>query len=100
MGVRVLVLDEADHLLDMGFRRDIERIVAAVPKQRQTLLFSATIPQEVIQTPIVLLVLCLHFGFDTFVLQVRQICHIALKRDHVFINTVQEGSEDTHAQVG
>lgn len=47
MGVKVLVLDEADHLLDMGFRKDIERIVAAVPKQRQTLLFSATVPDEV-----------------------------------------------------
>ena len=47
MGVKVLVLDEADHLLDMGFRKDIDRIIAAVPKQRQTLLFSATVPDEV-----------------------------------------------------
>jgi ABC-type Na+ transport system ATPase subunit NatA len=47
MGVKTLVLDEADHLLDMGFRKDIDKIIAAVPKQRQTLMFSATIPDAV-----------------------------------------------------
>ncbi|KAK3130530.1 hypothetical protein QOZ80_6BG0494720 [Eleusine coracana subsp. coracana] len=76
MGVKVLILDEADRLLDMGFRTDIEKIVAALPKQRQTLLFSATVPDEV-----------------------RQVCYIAMKRDLEFVNTVQEGSEETHSQV-
>ena len=45
--VSVLVLDEADRLLDMGFIRDVKRIVAALPKSRQSLLFSATMPREV-----------------------------------------------------
>ncbi len=45
--VAYLVLDEADRMLDMGFIHDVKRIVAAVPKQRQTLLFSATMPKEV-----------------------------------------------------
>jgi len=76
MGVKVLVLDEADHLLDMGFRRDIDKIIAAVPKERQTLLFSATVPEEV-----------------------HKVSQIALKRDHEFINTVEEGSEETHSKV-
>ena len=46
-GVEVLVLDEADHMFDMGFLPDIRRILARLPQQRQTLLFSATMPQEI-----------------------------------------------------
>ena len=46
-GVEVLVLDEADRMLDMGFVNDVRRIVGTLPKKRQTLLFSATISPEV-----------------------------------------------------
>ena len=45
--VEVAVLDEADRMLDMGFMPDIRRIMQALPKQRQTHMFSATIPPEV-----------------------------------------------------
>jgi ATP-dependent RNA helicase RhlE len=47
--VEYLVLDEADRMLDMGFIHDVRRIVAMLPKQRQTLFFSATLPSEVRQ---------------------------------------------------
>ncbi|HEY8277282.1 MAG TPA: DEAD/DEAH box helicase [Methyloceanibacter sp.] len=45
--VEILVLDEADRMLDMGFIRDVRKIVAQCPKQRQTLLFSATMPRDI-----------------------------------------------------
>ncbi|MFZ5649755.1 MAG: DEAD/DEAH box helicase [Bacillota bacterium] len=46
--VRMLVLDEADEMLDMGFIEDVEAILQATPEERQALLFSATMPKEVL----------------------------------------------------
>lgn len=45
--VNILVLDEADRMLDMGFINDIRKVIAKIPSKRQTLLFSATIPAEI-----------------------------------------------------
>jgi ATP-dependent RNA helicase RhlE len=47
--IRMLVLDEADRMLDMGFVHDVKKIIAKVPAKRQTLFFSATMPNEIQQ---------------------------------------------------
>ena len=47
-GLRCAILDEADEMLNMGFREDIETILAAAPADRQTVLFSATMPPEIL----------------------------------------------------
>ena len=46
--LRIVILDEADEMLNMGFREDIETILAQAPEERQTVLFSATIPQPIL----------------------------------------------------
>ncbi|CAN0873579.1 Probable DEAD-box ATP-dependent RNA helicase 48 [Linum grandiflorum] len=76
VGLKMLILDEADHLLDLGFRKDLEKIVDSLPRRRQTLLFSATIPKEV-----------------------RRISQLVLKKDHAFIDTVGLGTVETPIKV-
>ncbi|GAA6013530.1 hypothetical protein JCM11491_006111 [Sporobolomyces phaffii] len=78
--LRVLILDEADRLLEAGFRREIEKIIVFLPNRtnvpRQTLLFSATIPQ-----------------------QVHQIASLALLPNHAFVSTIPPEEENTHEHV-
>lgn len=74
--VRVAVLDEADQLLDMGFRDSLEKILACLPHARQTLFFSATLPPSV-----------------------RAVAAAALQKDHTFVDTVGEEESATNAQV-
>lgn len=47
--IEIFVLDEADRMLDMGFIHDIKKMLAVLPKKRQTLFFSATMPQEIVK---------------------------------------------------
>jgi ATP-dependent RNA helicase RhlE len=53
-GIELLVLDEADRMMDMGFWPDVRRIIQTLPTVRQTLLFSATMPNEVVRDALVI----------------------------------------------
>lgn len=47
--LKVFVLDEADRMLDMGFIHDVKKVIRLLPKQRQTMLFSATMPKDIVE---------------------------------------------------
>ncbi|MBU2638001.1 MAG: DEAD/DEAH box helicase [Nanoarchaeota archaeon] len=65
--VQTLVLDEADRMFDMGFIRDVERIISQCPKQRQTMLFSATITSDVVHVATAYMKAPVRISVETYV---------------------------------
>jgi len=76
LGVEVLVLDEVDMLLDGGFQRAIEAIIAKLPAERQTLCFSATVPAKLLP-----------------------VLKLAMANGHELVDCVGEEEVDTHAKI-
>jgi ATP-dependent RNA helicase RhlE len=91
-GVETLVLDEADQMLDLGFLPDVKRILAAVPKRRQTLLFSATMPAPIEQ----LAQRILHKPAKVYVTPVASTTELVEQRVH-FVS--RDRKPDTLAQI-
>jgi len=110
--LRMLVLDEADRMLDMGFKEDLAAIVAATPRNRQTLLFSATYPPSIAamsatvqQNPVTVKVDAIHDGQQIeqlffFVERGKRIAAVARILGHyrsestlIFCNTKKECQE-------
>ena len=73
--VKTVVLDEADRMLDMGFQEDLDVILRTVPTERQTVLFSATLPREILQ-------IARNYQRDAK--------HIVIKQDALTVESVQQ----------
>ena len=74
--LRTLILDEADQLLELGFRKDITSIIKLLPRQHQSLLFSATVPS-----------------------MVKKVAHVALKKGYRFVDCVGDDDAQTVEKV-
>lgn len=84
--IKFVVLDEADEMLNMGFIEDIERILSAIPSKRQTMLFSATMPKEIIQIAKKHMHKPMHFGIDAaemVVAKIKQVFYEVLEEDKI-----------------
>ncbi len=84
--VKSVVLDEADEMLNMGFIDDIERILNDIPSKRQTMLFSATMPIEIIQIAKKYMNKPMHFGVDAaemVVAKIKQVFYEVREEDKI-----------------
>lgn len=90
--VKIVVLDEADIMLDMGFRDDIEAILRKVPKERQTVLFSATMPKAILE-------LTKRYQKNPHIVKVERHALTVPKIEQVFFEVKEKNKIDTLSRV-
>lgn len=98
-GIDMLVIDEADRMLDMGFAPDVRRVVAHLPPQRQSLLFSATMPDDIrdlanrlLKNPVVVEVARVGTTVETVE---QRVCFVERsKKHHLLLHLLQQHQDD------